>query len=104
MTAIDDDLRHLVELYDEKWEIIHRNAELAGIDRLTGSEVDEAFTAGVVLDTACEQFKRNHYPRRAGRVVVGLRMVFLSNRTGQTMLFDPETAQQIAVTADAGAS
>lgn len=82
----------LVTLYDEKWAIIARNARLAEDNELRGVDVDDAFTADLVLDAACARFKAKFYPRRAGRVVVGLRTVFLLHKRGQVLIYDPDTS------------
>lgn len=88
----DTDAQHLVDLYDEKWRIVHENAQRPtdGPGRLMGTHIDAAIAAGKRQDDACEVFRRKHYPR-AGQVIVGLRMVSVLSPKGARgrIVYDP---------------
>ena len=95
-TTHDAEAQHLVDLYDEKWRIIHENAQRPtdGPGRLMGAHLQDAIDAGKRQDEACEAFRRKHYPR-AGRVIVGLRIVSVHSPKGQRgrIVFDPAEAR-----------
>ena len=77
--ALHDDAVRLVELYDERVQLTHRNARS---EHLTSPMVLEVCAVGDRLDEACEAFRRRHFPRR-GRVCVGLWTVMTVSPTGR---------------------
>ena len=89
----DADARGLVDLYDAKWAIVHENAQRPtdGPGRLMGAHIDAALDAGKRQDEACEAFRRKYYPR-AGRVIVGLRMVSVLSPKGRRgrIVYEPQ--------------
>ena len=71
----DDEARTLVALYDERCRMA---SAMARAEHPDGAMAEGVLAKGVELDTACEAFRRKHYPRRA-EVFVGLWAVVVAS-------------------------
>lgn len=72
----------LVALYDER---VALTRAMANHPAPTGAMAQAVLDKGAELDTACEAFRRRHYPHKH-RVIVGLRTVMAVSRAGRSIV------------------